>query len=442
MLMRHELSGKALGEEANFWFLLDRYSPMRNNSGALMTMMEYDNSARAILPALANSWDLLGEAELVEMLQPDAIAARLYTFNRPDGVLFAVDVKLPEGLAAELVLPLNRNGERINVMGERTSVRPRGKELTLVVSDEPVFVLFEGAEPADIAAAAKAARFVGMPPAEASRLLAIDPRNQAFQLLQGSRYEKEFILGFNLKGWLFRKADSKLMVFAGKGTPGNVQMIPVTGQGTVIYDSLQNRVTVDKGEVEIANDAPYIAVGANCEKSIGVPQTGGGTNLLENPSFEEGREGETPLNWSEWTRFSGDSTFVKEKGGRTPERTGMAVLIQSPNDQFVYASQAPPCPLKAGERYGFEVWLRSDHPIRADVCLEARSYDEQGNSLGTSGNCSRYKLTPEWRRCTTTVVVEEGRSSSNGMLRVIVQVSEKPDVRVEIDDVVLKLIDR
>jgi hypothetical protein len=271
LLMRHELSGRALGVKANFWFLLDRYSPMRNNSGALPTMMEYDNSARAILPALANSWDLLGEAELVEMLEPDGIAARVYTFKRPDGVLFAVDTKLSKGLSAELVLPVNRKGERVNAMGERAQVKPRRKELTLTLSDEPLFVLFRGAKAEEIAAAAREAAFVRMPPVAATKLLAIGPGNRVPEILKGARYQKEIPLGADLRGWLFRRGDSKLLVFAGEGPPSHLQVIPVSGQETVVYDSLGNRLPMANGQVEIANGAPYVTVGEGCEKSVGSP---------------------------------------------------------------------------------------------------------------------------------------------------------------------------
>ena len=435
MAARHELSEKALGLEANFWFLLDRYSPVRNNSGGLMTLLEYDNSPRATLPAMANTWDLLGEAQLVEMLRPSDIA-RVYTFTHPEGALFAVDTKLPEGLSAQLVLPLNREAERINVMGERSSVQPSGGELALTVSDEPVFVLFKGADPGEIAAAAKEARFVGMPPAEVANLLAFDPTNEAPQLLRGARYEREVTLAFDVTGWVFSKGNGELLVFAGDGAPNESRAVSVSDPQTRIFDCLGREVPVVDGAVEIANRAAYIAVGENCEKSVGSPGSVVGPNLLENPSFEEGQDGETPAGWSEWTRFTGESTFAKDQGGRTSESKGLAVLTQSPKDEFVYASQhTGKIALRRGGRYGFSVWLRSNRPVRADVVLELRG----GGGSGATKR-SRYNITPEWGRYSAVVAIPGGGGATQGAFRAIVQLFENPGTRLEIDDAELRFL--
>jgi len=265
--VRHELSERALGVEASFWFLLDKYSPMRNNSGRLMTLFEYDNSPRATVPALINIWELLGEADLVEMLSPSDIV-RVYTFTHPQGALFAVDTKLPEELYAQVVLPLDREGQRINVMGERTSVRPRGGELALPVSDEPLLVLFKGAQAEEIARAARGARFVGMPPARAAELLVIDPRNEPPRALRGARYEKEVPLGVGVTGWVFSKAGGKLLVFAGEGPAGRSQTVSVRRTRIRIRDSLGNEVPVEDGRIVICNGTPYVAVGDDLEGSL------------------------------------------------------------------------------------------------------------------------------------------------------------------------------
>ena len=435
MAARHELSEKALGLKANFWFLLDRYSPMRNNSGGLMTMLEYDNTPRATLPALANTWDLLGEAELVEMLAPSDIA-RVYTFTHPTGALFAVDTKLPEGLSAQLVLPVNLKGKQVNVMGERSSVEPRDGELTLTVSDEPAFVLFEGADPRKIAVAAKEVRFAGMPPARVAKLLAFDPTNRAPELLKDARYEKEMSLGFGLTGWVFRKGDDKLLVFAGEGAPNESRTVSVSDPQTRIFDGLGRELPVMDGRIEIANRAVYVALGKNPEKALRSTGWVGGANLLKNPSFEKGEIGETPADWSPWTRFTGESTFIKEKGGRTPEGKGAAVLIQSPKDEFVYASQSARIALKGGAQYGFSVWLRSSRPIRADVVLELR----RGQGKETFTKRSRYNVTPQWNRYAVAAAVPKGKGTAKGAFRVIVQLFETPGTRVEIDDAELRFL--
>ncbi|MFH0962602.1 MAG: hypothetical protein V2A58_01175 [Planctomycetota bacterium] len=435
MAARHELSEKALGVVANFWFLLDRYSPVRNNSGGLMTLLEYDNASRATLPALANTWGLLGEAELVEMLSPSDIA-RVYTFTHPAGALFAVDTKLPEGLSAQLILPVNLAGEQVNVMGERSSIQPRGGALALTLSDEPVFVLFKGADPGQIAAAAKEARFVRMPPAEAVNLLSFDPTNQAPELLRGARYEREVPLGFGLTGWVFSKADGELVIFAGEGAPDKSRSISVTDSETKIFDCLGRELQVADDRVEIANRAAYVAVGKNCETSIGSPGSAGGANLLENPSFEEGEDRKTPARWTEWTRFSGESTFVKQMGGRTPESKGMAVLVQSPKDAFVIAEQLVKQPLAGGERYGFSAWIRSARPVRADVYLEVRGATGSGLCDGRS----RHTITTSWAKYSTSVMIPEGTAPQKGALRAIVQLFENPNTEVEIDDAELHFL--
>ena len=267
MAVRHELSERALGVEASFWFLLDKYSPIRNNSGTLMTLFEYDNSPRATVPALINIWDLVGEADLVETLSPSEIV-RVHTFTHPEGALFAVDTRLPEELAAQVVLPLDREGERINVMGERTPVRPERGELTLAVSDEPLLVLFAGAQPEEVARAAQAARFVGMPPARVAELLVIDPRNVPSQALRGARYEREVPLGAGLGGWVFSKAGRELLVFAGEGPAGSVQTVSVSKTPITISDSLGNELPADGGCIVIVNGAPYVAVGDDVEASL------------------------------------------------------------------------------------------------------------------------------------------------------------------------------
>ena len=265
--VRHELSERALGVEASFWFLLDKYSPMRNNSGRLMTLFEYDNSPRATVPALINIWDLLGEADLVETLSPSDIV-RVYTFTHPEGALLAVDALLPEELTAHLVVPLDREGEQINVMGERTFVRPRGGELVLAVSDEPLLVLFKGAQPEEIARAARGARFVGMPPARVAEFLVIDPRNEPPRALRGARYEREAPLGVGLAGWVFSKADGEFLVFAGEGPAGSSQTVSVSKTPITICDSLGNELPVDNRRVVIVNGAPYVAVGDDPEGSL------------------------------------------------------------------------------------------------------------------------------------------------------------------------------
>ena len=433
--VRHELSEKALGVVANFWFLLDRYSPVRNNSGGLMTLLEYDNTPRATLPALANTWDLLGEAQLVEMLTPSDIA-RVYTFTHPQGTLFAADTKLPEGLSAQLVLPVDLAGEQVNVMGERLPVQPRDGEIALKVSDEPVFVLFKGADPREIAARANQARFVGMPPAQVVALLAFDTANRAPELLRDARYEREVSLGFGLTGWLFGKAQNTLLVFAGEGAPNTSRAVSVSGSATRVFDGLGRELPVVDGCVEIANRAAYIASGEDCETSIGSPGSAGGANLLENPSFEEGQDGKTPDEWAEWRRFSGKSTFARETGGRTPASKGMAVLVQSPEDTFVIAEQMVKQPVKGSQRYGLSAWIRSARPVRADLCLEVRG-------AGGSGLCdsrSRHNMTASWAKYATVVAIPQAAASQEGALRAIVQLFEHPNTRVEIDDVELYLL--
>jgi len=435
LMVRHELAERALGVEANFWYTFGPYHPIRDESGGLVTPIEYDGSPRATVIALASTWDLLGQAELVEKLEPSEII-RTYTFKRPGGVLLAVDTKLVEGLSAQVTFPIGRAGERVNVMGERRAVEPQNGALVLPISDEPLLLLFKGADPDDIAKAARGAKFEDIPPAPLMKLLSIDITNRSPKLLQGARFENETPLGFGLGGWLFDKDGGKLLVFAGLGPANSSTEVVVRKKGITFCDSLGNEVPVTGGRIVIENRAPYIATGSRPERALASLGAGQAANLLKNPSFEEGDVGKTPADWSEWTRFTGESTFVKEKGGRTPESEGVAILIQSPKDEFVYASQGGTIVLRGGGRYGFSVWLRSSRPVRADVYLEMRG----GAGKESFSKRSRYNITPEWNRYATDVTIPKGKGTSKGSFRAIVQLFETPNTRVEIDDAEMRFL--
>ena len=436
LLVRHELSERALGVQANFWYTLGPYHPIRDESGGLITPIEYDGTPRATVVALANTWDLLGEAALVETLEPSEII-RVYTFKRPGGALLAVDTKLVEGLSARVTFPVDREARRVDVMGERTIVEPEGGALMLPLSDEPLLLLFEGADPGRIAKAAAGAKFDNMPPATLMKLLSIDITNRSPGLLHGARFERETPLGFDLGGWLFDKQGEDLLVFAGLGPAKSSAEVEVRKEGVAFYDSLANEVPVIGGHIVIENRAPYIATGSHPERALGSPGSAGRVrNLLKNPSFEEGEMGKTPADWSEWTRFTGESTFVREEGGRTPESKGVAVLIQSPKDEFAYACQGDRIVLRGGGQYGFSVWLRSSRPVRADVYLEIRGADGKG----LTEKRSRYDITTQWSRYATAVTIPRGKGTSKGAFRAIVQLFETPNTRLEIDDAELRFL--
>ena len=438
MVLRHAISERAIGVEADFWYTLGPYHPIRDNSGGLMTLIEYDGSPRATVPAVTNTWDLLGQAELVERLAPSD-AARIYTFKRPDGALWVVDAKMPQGMSAQVVLPLDRQGERVNAMGDRSPVKPVGGKLTLPVCDEPLFVLFEGAAPEEVARAARAARFQDMPPAGLLALLAIDRRNQTPELLRDARYLNEVKLGFGLNAWLLANGKGKILVFAGDGPPSGSKQVSITDPRVTVFDSLGDEVRVEDGRIEIANRAPYYAVGEHPEKSVQC-NGAGDANLLKNPSFEQGENGRTPADWSEWKRFSGESTFVKAEGGRTPESKGMAVVIQSPKEEFVMAEQWVQRPLKKGERYGFSVWLKADRPVRADVFLSSRAHDRNGKYLGATEKRSRHNITTSWAKYSTSIVMKAGEASDKDGLVAVVQLFEDPNTKVEMDDAELRFL--
>ena len=167
-------------------------------------------------------------------------------------------------------------------------VAPRDGALALTLSDEPVFVLFKGADPREIAARAQQARFAGMPPAQVVTLLAFDTSNRAPGLLEDARYEREVSLGFGLTGWVFSRAENTLLVFAGEGAANTSRLVCVSGSATRVFDGLGREVPVKDGCVEIANRAAYIAAGEGAETSIGSPGSAAGANLLQNPSFEQG----------------------------------------------------------------------------------------------------------------------------------------------------------
>ena len=435
LLVRHELAERALGVEANFWYQLGPYHPIRDESGGLITPIEYDGTPRATVVALANTWDLLGEAELVERLEPSEII-RVYTFKRPDGALLAVDVKLVEGLSARVTFPISRTAQRVSAMGGRQTVKPQAGAIVLPLSDEPLLLLFKDADPVDIARAARGARFENMPPGPLMKILAIDTTNRGPELLRGARFDKEISLGFGLGGWLFDKGGRKLLVFAGLGPAKSSMSVPVRSKGVTIHDSLGNVVPARRGSIRIENRAPYIATGDRPEKAVGSPGPAGARNLLENPSFEQGADGKTPVGWSEWKRFSGESTFVKRQGGRTPESSGMAVLTQSPKDKFAYAEQGGKIALAGGGRYGLSVWLRGSRPVRADVYLEIRGADGKG----LVQTRQRYNVTPEWNRYAASVTIPKGKGTPTGAYRAIVQLFETPNTRLELDDAELRLL--
>ena len=435
LTVRHELAERALGVEANFWYTLGPYHPIRDESGGLITPIEYDGSPRATVIALANTWDLLGEAELVEKLDPSEII-RVYTFKRPGGALLAVDTKLVEGLSARVTFPIDRAAQRVNVMGGHTTVRPEGGALVLPLNDEPLLLLFNDADPGEIAKAARGAKFVNFPPAPLMKLLSIDITNRSPELLHGARYTKEIPLGFDLGGWRFDKKGETLLVFAGLGPANASTSVPVNDAHVTVYDSLGNIVPVENGRVTITNRAPYVATGDQPEKQIGSPKTAESPNLLRNPSFEEGEIGKTPADWSEWNRFTGESTFMRDEGGRTPESSGMAVLIQSPKDEFVYASQGGDIVLRGGGQYGFSVWLKASRPVRADVYLEIRGADGKG----LTDNRARYDITTEWSRYASAVTIPKGKGTPNGTFRAIVQLFETPNTRLDIDDAELRFL--
>ena len=442
-VVRHELAERALDVKVNFWYPLGPHHPIRDDSGGLLTLIEYDNSPRATLAAIANTWDLLGRAKLVEMLKPSAIA-RLYTFQRPEGTLFAVDTKLPEGFTAGMKLPVDLPAVHVNVMGERERVEPRDGSLELVLSDEPVMLLFEGAEAKEIAQAAQHAEFTAMMPEQLQRLLVIDHRNRVPAQLNGATYQKELQLGLQLSGWLMRKDGIELMVFAGQKPANTLQSVYVSEPRIQIHDSLGNEVPVSGGKAVVICGAPYIATGPNILHAISdgsMPAGKTPRNLLTNGSFEKGRRGQAPPGWAPWKRFGGKSTFSWAKGGRRPQSRGMAVLVQSPDEQFVMAEQGITSPLKAGQRYVLSVMLRADRPIRADVYIEGRTYGKDGKPLKAGEERSRFELTTTWARYTSVVTIKEGIGSRKDGLRAIVQLFETPGTRVEIDDAAVFLLE-
>ncbi|MFH0965735.1 MAG: hypothetical protein V2A58_17190, partial [Planctomycetota bacterium] len=434
LLLRHELAERALGVQANFWYTLGPYEPSRNESGGLLTLVEYDGSPRATVPSLANTWDLLGPAELIEKLEPSPLV-RVYAFSRPDGVLVAIDTKLVQGLSATVSLPLDRPALRVNPMGERAPVE-RGGGLVLMINDERLLLFFPGAGPDEVLPAVRALAFDNLPPPALVSLLAIDHTNRAPALLEGAQFLKEVDIGFDLAGWLLDKSGNKLLVFASLAPAGAQIPVPVSESQTTIYDSLGNPLPLTDGRVIIDCRAPYVAVGGDLANAIGTRPLDSAPNLLKNPSFEEGDCGVTPAAWSPWDRFSGESTFVREKGGRTPKSSGLAVLVQSPKDDFVYASQGANLPLQGGGRYGFSVWLRAARPVRADVYLEIRG----GDGKGLVENRSRYNVTTEWARYAAAVTIPKGKGTANGAFRAIVQLFETPNTRLEIDDADLRYL--
>jgi len=272
-----------------------------------------------------------------------------------------------------------------------------------------------------------------MPPAGLLALLAIDRGNQTPELLNGARYVDEVKLGFGLNAWLFSKGKGKILVFAGDGSPHGAKSVSIADPRVKVFNSLGDAVRVEDGRIEIANRAPYYALGEHPEKSV----KGNGddtTNLLKNPSFEQGDNGKTPADWSEWKRFSGESTFVRAAGGRTPESKGVAVVIQSPNEKFVMAEQWVQRPLKKGERYGFSVWLKADRPVRADVFLSSRAHDKSGKYLGASESRSQHNITTSWAKYSTSIVMKAGEGSDKDGLVAVVQLFEDPGAKVEMDD--------
>jgi hypothetical protein len=444
MVARHEIAERAIGVEVNFWYTLGgMMHPLRNDSGGLMHLLEYDQSPRATLACLANTWDLLGQVELVKLRQASAIA-RLYTFKHPEGALLVVDTKLPQGVLAGLKVPINRKAEHINVMGERKPLTPTDGMLNLKLTDEPVFVLIRGADPQQVAQAADRAEFVAMMPETLKKLLTCDRRNRVPDVLRGATFEREVKLGFEIQGWLMNRNGEKMLVFAGMGPANKLQQIDVSNDKVRIFNSLSDEVQIVDGKVAILCGAPYMAMGPDVQKAIREDDGGtvldAATNLLKNGSFEDGENGKTPIGWATWNRFSGKSTFARAQGGRTPDSCGMAVLLQSPNDQFVYSDQGITRRLKKGQRYGFSVWLRADRPVRADVYLCGTTRDTSGKLLGEYENRARVKLSSDWTRYSSTITIKDADGSPKDGIRALVQLFENPNTRVEIDDAMVVLL--
>lgn len=263
---RHEIAERALGVQVNFWYTLGgTFHPLRNDSGGLLHLLEYDGSPRATLACLANTWDLLGQVQLVKMRESGSIA-RLYTFKHPRGTLFVADTKLPEGFSAGLQLPIDRNAQHINVMGERRELTPTNGELPLTLSDEPVFVLLKSADPQEVANAADRAKFVAMMPEALQKLLTYDHRNRVPDILRGATFERRAKLDDALRGWVMKRESEHMLVFTGKGEANTLVRIAV--KGTKIYSSLGNEQPTTDGRANILCGAPYIAIGSEVEQAV------------------------------------------------------------------------------------------------------------------------------------------------------------------------------